>query len=67
MRLLVVEDEPRIAELLRTALGRAGFVADTVDLDAFAGDPAHKNTPAVAGHTRSDEGFGGDLPDLSRA
>jgi DNA-binding response OmpR family regulator len=30
MRLLVVEDEPRIAELLRTALGRAGFVADMV-------------------------------------
>jgi len=30
VRLLVVEDEPRIAELLRTALGRAGFVADTV-------------------------------------
>ena len=30
MRLLVVEDEPRIAEVLRTALGRAGFVADTV-------------------------------------
>ena len=30
MRLLVVEDEPRIAELLRSALGRAGFVADTV-------------------------------------
>ena len=30
MRLLVVEDEPRIAELLRAALGRAGFVADTV-------------------------------------
>jgi DNA-binding response OmpR family regulator len=30
VRLLVVEDEPRIAELLRSALGRAGFVADTV-------------------------------------
>jgi DNA-binding response OmpR family regulator len=30
VRLLVVEDEPRIAELLRTALARAGFVADTV-------------------------------------
>ena len=30
MRLLVVEDEPRIAELVRVALGRAGFVADTV-------------------------------------
>ena len=30
MRLLVVEDEPRIAELLRTAFGRAGFVTDTV-------------------------------------
>jgi DNA-binding response OmpR family regulator len=30
VRLLVVEDEPRIAELLRTALARAGFVADMV-------------------------------------
>jgi DNA-binding response OmpR family regulator len=30
MRLLVVEDEPRIAELLRIALDRAGFVADMV-------------------------------------
>lgn len=30
MRLLVVEDEPRMAELLRAALERAGFVADTV-------------------------------------
>jgi DNA-binding response OmpR family regulator len=30
VRLLVVEDEPRIAEILRAALGRAGFVADTV-------------------------------------
>ena len=30
MRLLVVEDESRIAELLRRALGRAGFVTDTV-------------------------------------
>jgi len=30
VRLLVVEDEPRIAELLRSALGRAGFVADAV-------------------------------------
>jgi DNA-binding response OmpR family regulator len=30
VRLLVVEDEPRIAELLRTGLGRAGFVADMV-------------------------------------
>jgi len=30
VRLLVVEDEARIAELLRCALARAGFVADTV-------------------------------------
>ena len=30
MRLLVVEDEPRIAELLRAALERTGFVADAV-------------------------------------
>jgi DNA-binding response OmpR family regulator len=30
VRLLVVEDEPRLAELLRAALARAGFVSDTV-------------------------------------
>jgi DNA-binding response OmpR family regulator len=30
VRLLVVEDEPRLAELLRTALGRAEFIIDTV-------------------------------------
>ena len=30
MRLLVVEDEPRMAEILRDALGRAEFVVDTV-------------------------------------
>ena len=30
MRVLVVEDEPRIAELVRSALERAGFVIDTV-------------------------------------
>ncbi|MDE2184189.1 MAG: response regulator transcription factor [Alphaproteobacteria bacterium] len=39
MRLLVVEDEKRIAELVRAALGRAGFVVDTVGTaaDAVAG------------------------------
>jgi len=36
MRLLVIEDEPRLAELLRTALGRAGFVADAVTTCADA-------------------------------
>jgi len=36
VRLLVVEDEPRIAELLRSALGRAGFVADAVGTCADA-------------------------------
>jgi DNA-binding response OmpR family regulator len=30
MRLLVVEDEARIAEILKSALGRAGFTVDTV-------------------------------------
>ena len=30
MRLLVVEDETRIVEVLRAALGRAGFVVDAV-------------------------------------
>ena len=30
MRLLVIEDEPRIAEILKTALERAEFVVDTV-------------------------------------
>jgi DNA-binding response OmpR family regulator len=36
MRLLIVEDELRIAEILKKALGRAGFVADTVALRADA-------------------------------
>ena len=36
MRLLVVEDEARIAEMLQAALGRAGFVVDTVGLVADA-------------------------------
>ena len=35
MRLLVVEDEARIAEILRAALARAGFVVDAV---AFCAD-----------------------------
>ncbi len=36
MRLLVVEDEARITELLRAALGRAGFVIDAVETVADA-------------------------------
>src|ERR1700733_11532346 len=36
MRLLIIEDELRIAEILKKALGRAGFVADTVALCADA-------------------------------
>ena len=36
MRLLVVEDEARISEILRLALGRAGFAVDTVRLCAEA-------------------------------
>ena len=36
MRLLIVEDESRISEILRTALGRAGFVVDAVRLCADA-------------------------------
>ena len=34
MRLLVIEDEPRIAEILRPPLEQAGFVADFVSLYA---------------------------------
>ena len=44
MRLLVVEDEPRIAEIIRTALERAEFVVDTVRLRADARE-ALANTP----------------------
>ena len=36
MRLLVVEDEPRIAEILKSGLQRAGFVVDVVRLCADA-------------------------------
>ena len=36
MRLLVVEDEPRIAEMIKAALERAEFVVDTVRLRADA-------------------------------
>jgi DNA-binding response OmpR family regulator len=36
MRLLIVEDEARIVEILRAALGRAGFVVDAVALCADA-------------------------------
>jgi two-component system, OmpR family, response regulator QseB len=32
MRLLVIEDETRIAELVKTGLGRAGFTVDVVGL-----------------------------------
>jgi DNA-binding response OmpR family regulator len=32
VRLLVVEDEPRIAEILKSGLRRAGFIVDVVDL-----------------------------------
>jgi DNA-binding response OmpR family regulator len=34
MRLLVIEDEPRIIEILKSALPGAGFVADFVSLCA---------------------------------
>jgi DNA-binding response OmpR family regulator len=36
MRLLVVEDEERLAEVLKSALGRAGFVVDAVQTVADA-------------------------------
>ena len=36
MRLLVIEDEPRIAEILKSGLRRAGFIVDVVDLCADA-------------------------------
>jgi DNA-binding response OmpR family regulator len=44
MRLLVIEDEPRISEILRKALAQAGFVVDFVGLcaegrAAFASNP----------------------------
>ena len=32
MRLLIVEDEPRLVEVLRSGLGKAGFVVDAVEL-----------------------------------
>jgi DNA-binding response OmpR family regulator len=38
MRVVVIEDEARLAELLRSALERAGFVADTVGTAADARD-----------------------------
>lgn len=38
MRLLIVEDEVRIAEILRSALERAGFAVDTVRLVADASE-----------------------------
>src|SRR6266404_5960050 len=44
MRLLVVEDEPRISELVKAALERAEFVVDTVRLRADARE-ALANTP----------------------
>jgi DNA-binding response OmpR family regulator len=44
MRLLVVEDEPRIAEMIKAALERAEFVVDTVRLRADARE-ALANTP----------------------
>jgi DNA-binding response OmpR family regulator len=36
VRLLVIEDEGRIAEILRSALSRSGFAVDTVGLSADA-------------------------------
>ena len=36
MRLLVIEDEPRIAEILKSGLRRAGFIVDIVHLCADA-------------------------------
>ena len=44
MRLLVVEDEPRISELIKAALERAEFVVDTVRMRADARE-ALANTP----------------------
>jgi DNA-binding response OmpR family regulator len=38
MRVLVVEDESRIVEVLRSGLGRAGFVVDAVRGSSDAGD-----------------------------
>src|SRR6476620_1726624 len=44
MRLLVVEDEPRISELIKAALERAEFAVDTVRIRADARE-ALANTP----------------------
>src|SRR5712671_817838 len=44
MRLLVVEDEPRISELIKAALERAEFIVDTVRERADARE-ALANTP----------------------
>src|SRR6516164_9086714 len=44
MRLLVVEDEPRISEIIKAALERAEFAVDTVRLRADARE-ALANTP----------------------
>src|SRR5258708_35324137 len=36
MRLLVIEDEERLVEVMKSALGRAGFVVDAVETAADA-------------------------------
>ena len=43
MRLLIVEDEARIAEILHSALARAGFAVDTVGLYADAQEAVMAN------------------------
>jgi len=48
MRLLVVEDEPRISEIIKAALERAEFAVDTVRLRADARE-ALANTAYDAG------------------
>jgi hypothetical protein len=46
VRLLVIEDEPRIAEILKVALERAEFVVDTVRLRSDARE-ALANRPTM--------------------
>ena len=49
MRLLIIEDEARIAEILRSALARAGFAIDAVGLygDAEAADATTRYDAAI--------------------
>jgi len=51
VRLLIIEDEARIAEILRSALSRSGFAVDTVGLCDDARGP--RGQPLQYRHPRS--------------